>query len=85
MVRFLLPQSCLELDFEVIVNERIEPRMRHDDSDGEKVWYRSKRTFHTDDGWYVDTREGNLGPFPGRQLAVIELQRYLNQLNRQKA
>ena len=30
------------------------------------------------------TREDNLGPFPDRQLAVIELKRYVRELKRQK-
>ncbi len=58
-------------------------RMRQDDSNGDKVWFRSRRRiFHTDDGWYVGTREGNLGPYPDRQLAAIELKRYVRELKR---
>ena len=59
--------------------------MRHDDSDGDKVWFQSKRIFHTDDGWYVSTRAGELGPFPGRQLAVIELKRYIKVLKQHES
>ena len=62
----------------------IELITRHDDPDGEKVWFRSKRIFHTGDGWYVITREGNLGPFSEEQLADVELQQYLEELNKQK-
>ena len=58
--------------------------MRHSDPDDDKVWFRSKRIVHTDNGWYVGTRESNLGPFPDRQLAVIELKRYVRELKRQK-
>ncbi len=57
-------------------------RTRHDDPNGDKVWFRSRRIFHTDDGWYVGLREGNLGPFPDRQLAAIELKRYVRELKR---
>ncbi len=56
---------------------------RQDDPDRDKVWFRSVRIFHTDDGWYVDTREGNLGPFPGKQLAAIELKHYVRELKRE--
>ena len=49
------------------------------------VWLRSKRIFHSDDGWYVDTREHQLGPYRLRQTAVIELKRYLRELNPQLA
>ncbi len=54
--------------------------MRHDDPDDDKVWFRSVRIFHTDDGWYVGTREGDIGPFPDKQLAVIALKRYIREL-----
>ncbi len=60
-------------------------RVRHDDSDVEKVWSRSVRIFNTDDGWYVGTREGKLGPYPDRRLAVIEWNRYLKELRLEKA
>ncbi len=58
--------------------------MRHDDPDSDKVWFRTKRIFHTDDGWCVGTREGNLGPFPDRLLADIELKYYVRELKREK-
>ncbi len=61
-----------------------EPLIRQDDPDSDKVWFRTKRIFHTDNGWYVGTREDNLGPFPDRKLAVIELKRYVRELKRQK-
>ncbi len=54
-------------------------------ADGTKVWYRSKRIFHTDIGWYVGTREGNLGPFPDRKLAVMESRHHIKELQQQKA
>ncbi len=57
-------------------------RTRHDDRNGDKVWFRARRIFHTDDGWYVGSREGNLGPYPDRQLAAIELKRYVRELKR---
>ncbi len=59
-------------------------RMRQDDADRDKVWFRAVRIFHTDDGWYVGMREGNLGPFPDRQLAAIELKYYVRGLKREK-
>ncbi len=59
-------------------------RMRQDDVDRDKVWFRAVRIFHTDDGWYVGMREGNLGPYPDRQSAAIELKRCLRKLKRQK-
>ncbi len=61
-----------------------EPLIRQDDSDSDRAWLRTKRIFHTDNGWYVGTREDNLGPFPDRKLAVIELKRYVRELKRQK-
>ena len=57
-------------------------RTRHDEPDRDKVWFRSLRLFHTDDGWYVGTCEGNLGPYPDRRLADIELTRYVRELKR---
>ena len=59
--------------------------MRQDDADPDKVWFRARRIFHTNDGWYVGTREGNLGPFPDRRLADTELQRYISELKPQLA
>ena len=44
--------------------------MRDNDQYSGKDWFRSKRVFHTDDGWYVGTRTGDLGPLPHRRLAV---------------
>ncbi len=40
-------------------------------------WLQSKRIFHTNDGWYVRTRKGDLGPLPHRRFAVIKLKRYI--------
>jgi len=37
--------------------------------DGDSVWFPSERIFRTDDGWYVLTRKGNVGPLPDRRLA----------------
>ena len=60
--------------------------MRRDDQRYDHtVWLRSKRIFHSYDGWYVDTRDRKLGPFPFRRTAVIELKRYLGELNPQLA
>ena len=56
--------------------------MRQDDADRDKVWFRAARIFHTDNGWYVGTREGNLGPYPDRQSADIELQQHIGALKR---
>jgi len=58
---------------------------RSSSTDGNKVWFRSKRIFHTEDGWYVGTREGNRGPFPDRKLAVIESKHYIKELKQQKS
>ena len=58
---------------------------RDENSYDHTVWLRSKRIFHSDDGWYVDTRDSKLGPFPFRRTAVIELKRYLGYLNPQLA
>ena len=44
--------------------------MSDNDLDSGKDWFGSKRIFHTDDGCYVGTRMGDLGPLPHRQLAV---------------
>ncbi len=55
--------------------------MRRDDPyDNHRVWLRSKRIFRLDDGWYVDTRDGELGPYPFRLTAVMELERHLSQI-----
>ena len=40
------------------------------------------RIFHTDEGWYVDMREGNVGPLPHRRLAVVKLKRYIKDLEK---
>ncbi len=58
--------------------------MLQDDPSSDKVWFRSKRILHTDDGWYVATREGDLGPFPDRRLAAIQLKHHVRELERQK-
>lgn len=68
----------------IVVLKRVERYQRgtltrQDDPDDDKVWFRSKRIFHTDDGWFVGTREDDLGPFPDRRLAVIELKRYVRE------
>ncbi len=60
-----------------------EPLIRQDDPDPDKVWFRSKRIFYTDSGWYVGTREDNLGPFPDRKLAVIESRHHIKELQQQ--
>ena len=59
----------------------MEEIMRQDDPDDHTVWLRSKRILHSDDGWYVGTRDRKLGPFPFRRTAVIELKTYLKELN----
>ena len=59
--------------------------MRDNDPYSGKGWFGSKRVFHTDDGWYVGTREGNRGPFPDRKLAVIESKHYIKELKQQKS
>ncbi len=51
--------------------------MSDKDLDGDNVWFRSKRIFRTNDGWYVRTRKGDLGPLPHRRFAVIKLKRYI--------
>ncbi|GEM_PF-5712295 len=58
--------------------------MRDNDLDSAKDWFGSKRIFHADDGWYVGTRNGDLGPLPHRRLAVIKLQRYIKELKCRK-
>ncbi len=58
--------------------------MRQDDADLDRVWFRSRRIFRTDDGWYVATREGDLGPFPDKRLAAIQLKHHVRELARQK-
>ena len=47
--------------------------MRRDDPNDDKIWLRSDRIFYRDDGWYVATREGDLGPFRSLEMAVIGL------------
>ncbi len=59
----------------------MEEMMRRDDSYDHNAWLRSKRIFHRDDAWYVATREGELGPFPLLEMAVIEWKRYLKELS----
>ena len=63
----------------------MEQIMRQDDPDDHTVRLRSKRIVHSDDGWYVGMRDRKLGPFPFRRTAVIELKRYLGELNPQLA
>ena len=54
--------------------------MRRDDPNDDETWTSSKRILHRDDAWYVATRKGDLGPFPFRQMAVIEWKRYIRKL-----
>ncbi|MFB3107628.1 MAG: hypothetical protein ACE1ZA_22260 [Pseudomonadales bacterium] len=44
--------------------------MRDNDLVSGKDWFGSKRIFHADDGWFVGTCTGDLGPLPHRRLAV---------------
>ncbi|MEE4244175.1 MAG: DUF6316 family protein [Kangiellaceae bacterium] len=47
-----------------------------------KVWFRSERFFHTEDGWFFITREERqLGPFGTQQEAEHELIQYIRELN----
>ena len=51
--------------------------MSGDDPKHDKVWLRSERIPSRDDGWYIATPDGDVGPFPDRRWAVTELmQRY---------
>ena len=68
-----------------VSNLKTKEQHRQGDLDRDKVWFRSVRIFHTDDGWYVSTREGNLGPFPDRRLAAFVLKRFIRELKRQSA
>ena len=60
------------------------PLKRNNDLDADKDWFLSKRIFQTDEGWYADTRDGNIGPFPNSQLAIIELKFYIKYLKHRK-
>ena len=47
-----------------------------------KVWFRSDRFIHTDQGWYFVTRECNQqGPFFSHKEAENELNLYIRQQN----
>ncbi len=60
-------------------------QLSEQDLDDDQIWFRSKRIFHTNDGWYVDTGRGELGPVPHRRLTVIKLARYIKGLRRRKS
>ncbi len=47
----------------------MERLVRDNDLGGDSVWFPTERVFRVDDGWYVLTRKGNVGPFPDRRLA----------------
>jgi len=57
--------------------------MRRDDPSGDIVWFlRSRRIVRRDDGWYVKTYHGDVGPFPDRRWAATELmKRYIGEPN----
>ena len=47
-----------------------------------KSWFRSDRFYHTDDGWWFQTREHTeLGPFNSHKEAESELCLYIRRLN----
>ncbi len=51
--------------------------MRRND-DGTRTFARGNdRLFRRRGCWYVQTREGNRGPFPARSAAQLELSRYV--------
>ncbi len=80
-------REAAELRLERYFNKERHQRdtlTREDDPDRDKVWFRSRRIFHTDDGWYVGTREGNRGPFPDPLLADIESKYFVRELKREK-
>ena len=54
--------------------------MRRGDPEPEKMYFRSEtRVFHLNGDWYFCTREGDQGPFPRREVAIQEAQRYANE------
>ena len=55
--------------------------MRRDDPNDDKIWLRSERISLRDAGWYVATREGDLGPFPLLEMAFTELNRYIRKMD----
>ncbi len=54
--------------------------MRRDLLNDGETWSTAQRIFARDNGWYVSTRGGRLGPFPDRQMAVMELNRYIKKM-----
>lgn len=47
-----------------------------------KSWFRSNRFYHTNEGWWFQTRENTeLGPFSSHSDAEAELMLYIRQIN----
>ena len=56
--------------------------MRVRKGDNKETWYRSERCYHTNEGWWISTREQvELGPFNSQEDASIELCLYIRKIN----
>ena len=54
--------------------------MRKTDNNRNTKHFRSAdRLFRVDDQWYVETREGDIGPFPTRQDATMRLRQHVGE------
>ena len=51
-----------------------------DGSQKQRSAYRAGRLFFTDMGWFVDTREGQRGPFPTKALATCDATNYARRM-----
>ena len=51
-----------------------------DDSRTTRAAYRAGRLFRSNNGWFVDTREGQRGPFPTRELATCDAKNYAQRM-----
>ena len=53
--------------------------MRKSDSSETRHFRSADRVFRVDDAWFVETREGDLGPFPTREEASLRLKRFIGE------
>jgi len=67
-----------------MIGQGTEPLVGDNELQGDKDWFFSKHISQTDDGWYVNTRDGNIGPFSDCQSAIIELKCYIKYLKHRK-
>ena len=53
--------------------------MRKSDEKEIRHFRSADRVFRVDEAWFVETREGDLGPFPTREEALIRLRHFIGE------